>query len=146
MNDPIHEQWSQLQDKADSPDWHPDLPGGDFPLGTPYPTTDPAGSSQTWSRVFIRSGAIGGRWAYWFNRADHIAIADRIWNAGAPHFIGMLAVPYTGTVGPAWVLIDPAASPPTGAIELEPERRQGTRYERSKEVFDVSSSTTHIVP
>jgi hypothetical protein len=147
LNDPNQQNWSQAQDQADStPDWTPDLPGGDFPMSFPYTTENPAGERQIWLRVHLHGGAIGGRWAYWFHKDTHLALADRIWNAEANHFIGMLAHPFSGTKGPAWVLLTPKAVPPPQTIDVEPEKTKGPRYERSKEVFDVDSQESRELP
>lgn len=145
MNDPQEQQWSKTQDQADSPGWHPDLPGGDFPYGLAYRTSSPGGDVESWIRVQLTGGNVGGRWAYWRNKTEYTALADRLWNPAQPHFIGMLAQPYSGTKGPAWVLTHPLGEPPPSTIEIEPVAAK-VRYERSKEVYDVDSRQSHELP
>jgi hypothetical protein len=122
-------------DNPEHPEWTPDLPGGDFPYGHPYRVSNPAGEEQTWIRTHIFGGQTLGRWAY--GSPDLGALADRLFNNHAPHFIGMLEKPFTAP-GPYWILIHPQAAPPPETIFVEPEKTK-VRYERSKEVFDVNN-------
>ena len=126
----------------------PDLPAG--LIWNEQPSGRTGGVPGKWQRVDVVTGTIDGRWAYWKNWwgpdghpgiGDHPqfwAIADRLFNENAVHFIGMLAKPYTGK-GLYWVLISPKMTPPRSEVEIE--ETAGTRYERSKEVFDVETQS-----
>ena len=54
----------------------------------------------------------------------------------------MLQKPYTGS-GLYWVLILPKMTPPRPQVEIE--ETTGTRYERSKDIFDVETQQTHKI-
>ena|SRR5437667_3638713 len=116
----------------------------------------PTGDVQTWQRIEIVSGNTGGRWAYWAAwkakdgrpgigpHPELKAIADKIFNGDAAHFIGMLDIPYVrlpGQIALSWVCLSPTRSyPPPPQIEFEP--KPSIRYEKSKEVFDVDTQTS----
>ena len=132
----------ELNSELETQDSPLDLP--DLPAGIIW--TEP-GSERKWQRVEVLVGTIDGRWAYWQSWwgpdghpgiGDHPqfwAVADRLWNGEAVHYIGMLQKPYTGK-GLYWVQISPKVSPPRHQIEIE---ETTTRYERSKEIFDVET-------
>lgn len=110
---------------------------------------------RTWQRVEIISGRAGARWAYWAPWTNYEVrqpgvgphpefhvVLDTIFNASAPHFVGMLAVPYAGKLPGqphthTWVIIDPIAPPPPPVYVRE--EKQAVRYERSDEVYDVET-------
>lgn len=117
---------------------------------------------RKWKRVQVIGGAIGGRWAYWqVQHKDplHLAaekvdpntayevIADRLFNGDAWHFAGMLAIPYNGVPAAAWVLVEPRITegPKPKLTVMEP-MSDGKRYERSKEVYDVATGESELLP
>ena len=126
----------------------------DLPLGTIWSEPIGDGDRRQWQRVDVLTGTIGGRWAYWKNwygpdgrpgighHPQFWAIVDWLWNPNATHFIGMLQRPYTGS-GLYWVLISPKMTPPRPQVEIE--ETTGTRYERSKDVFDEETQSTHKI-
>lgn len=115
---------------------------------------------REWLAIEIIAGNSGGRWGYWAPWIDPAtgrygvgpnpkrqAIADAIFNGDAAHFIGMLGLPYTripGTSSTVWVLVSPRlVAPPTIRIVDE---KPATRYEKSKDVFDVDTQETRKLP
>jgi hypothetical protein len=91
-------------------------------------------------------------------------IVDRLFNGDAAHFAGMLGEPYAGKrvtdTGSAnvdsryvWILTEPrvreipaSEQPSVLRPTLEMTDKTETRYERSKEVYDVDSGRTEILP
>ena len=132
------------------------------PLTVNLPVNDAMGSvvgtefvdgNRKWLRCKVVAGNTGGRWAYWHSDSvkagggKYNVIADKIFNGDAHHFVGMLAVPYTKQVGVdclMWVLVEPRTFAP--AREWVREEPLKSRYEKSKEVYDVNTGETKILP
>lgn len=153
MNSNDIRAWENAVDKSEETLLTANLPKPeDFPAGFTAPDQGSDGVHRKWLRVDIVAGSAGARWAYWqyWNdpktkqrgigpHPEHQAIADSLFNGDAPHFIGMLGVPYVGKYGPkaAWVLIEPHVTPaPTARIF---EEKQAERYEKSREIYDVET-------
>ena len=140
------------------------------PLAANLPTTYPIGGkfvdgNRLWQRVRIVTGKAGGKWAYWVgatHRAERVqpndrfeVIVDSIFNGDAFHFVGMLAIPYTGKVlgmkdVEAWVLVEPRIKevPSMDRPRFYRDDRDtldGKRYEKSKEVYDVETKESTIL-
>lgn len=123
------------------------------------------GTQKQWLAVQVHAGNTGGRWAYWspwelkdpqgnsFHptrwgvgpHPNYKAIADRVFNGDAAHFIGMLAVPYVRRLeSTSWVLVSPRMEGPK-VIRVIVEK-PSERYEKSKEVFDVETGESKQLP
>lgn len=154
-------QWEQSLDVADSSPITANLPE-DTRIGETFvdeKCTD--GVVRIWMRVEVVAGNPGARWAYWKGWVDektkqagigpnpeHKVIADKIFNGDAPYFVGMLGMPYPGKVqgvdSTAWVLVSPKQQGPTVVHVREEKPKE--RYEKSKEVHDVETGKTTILP
>ena len=152
----VHE-WELALDTAEQ------SPFGDLPAspssGQAYSGVGTDGMQRRWVAVQILSGNAGARWAYWAPWFDpggragqgpnpaFFAIADKIFNGDAPHFIGMLAEPYVRGKDPmAWVLTDPKPVGPRIVYEVElPKPARHERYERSREVYDVETGESRML-
>ena len=139
MNDPIEHAWGAAVDSADA--GIPEFPVG-CSIGTVFET-----EGRRWLLVHVAFGVSGARWAYWKDQSLNWIIADKIFNADATHFAGMLAAPFGGGLpGRAWIMIEPKIREiPPEPITVEPQAPEA-RYERSKEVFDVATGQTEILP
>jgi len=159
-------QWEQSLDAADSSPITANLPDADNSHDGDVYVDDKCtdGIIRTWLRVRIVSGNAGARWVYWLNwtdqatrqpgigpHPDYKAVADKLFNGDANHFVGMLGVPYAGRAGgvvesSAWVLVSPKQQGEAVAYGRDQVRRGETRYEKSKEVHDVETGETRILP
>jgi hypothetical protein len=156
--------WQQASDQSDVASLTADLPT-EYPLGGKYIQEVANEPPRVWQRIDIVSGKVAGRWCYWHpwsTKNPHSGlpmpglgpnplyqgIADTIFNGDAPHFIGMLGVPYSGKVPGlsthAWVLVSPRFLPPPEIKQYEDKPRE--RYERSKEIYDVDTGLATKLP
>lgn len=149
----VHD-WERAVDAAEMSPLTANLPKEFVPGDTHHELGD-GDIHRQWLAVEILHGNSGARWAYWAPwigdngrygvgpNPKHLAIADAIFNGDAAHFIGMLGVPYAkipGTPQTVWVLVSPRlVAPPTIKIVEQPG---STRYEKSKDVFDVNTQET----
>lgn len=154
------QQWETAVDQAELSILDQDLPEGQ-PAGSIY-----THEGRKWMRVGVIRGNTGARWAYWMpwkvkddndreriingpgRHPEFLAVADKVFNGDAAHFIGMLAKPYVQLPGGKptlmWVLLEPRPSGPTVIRMREEPVRE--RYERSKEVYDVNTGETTKLP
>src|SRR5712675_1383948 len=104
-------EWSLAVDTAEMSPISSRLPQA-VNAGDVWDEEGPDGVRRKWLGVRVISGTTGGRWIYWAAwkepkvyperngigpNPDFLGIADRIFNGDAPHFVGMLAVPYVKT-------------------------------------------------
>lgn len=138
--------WEKSVDQAEQTPLTADLPK-DAPLGAKFQQPIEDGGFRIWIRVKLIAGNVGARWAYWRNASTFEAIADNIFNGDAAHFIGMLGIPFTGKIPgvdtEAWVLVSPRIVAPPEERTYEEKSRE--RYERSHEVYDVNTQTSHKI-
>lgn len=154
-------QWEQSIDVADSSPITANLPENTR-IGEEF-VDDKAsdGVVRRWLRVEVVAGNAGARWAYWLGWIDEKTrqagigphpewkvVADKIFNGDATHFLGMLGVPYPGKVAgvesTAWVLVSPKQQGPVTVHVREDKPKE--RYEKSKEVHDVETGKTTLLP
>lgn len=151
MDQQIVREWESALDTAELSPITARLPV-EFEPGDRHQESATDGTVRKWIAVKIVSGNTGGRWAYWVThvqnpREDFRAIADKIFNGDAAHFVGMLGTPYVrvpGVESKAWVLVEPRATAPVR--EWVREEKVGERYERSKDVYDVDTGKTTRLP
>lgn len=154
--------WENSIDAADSSPITANLPP-DAETGSVFTDAHCSdGVERTWVRVRIITGSVGARWAYWLNwtnpltgqpgigpHAEHKVVADRIFNGDANHFVGMLGVPFAGKMSGvesrAWVLVHPKPEGPR-VVHVQEDRLGKERYEKSKEVHDVETGVTKVLP
>lgn len=160
-------QWEQSLDAADSSPITANLPV-DAHVGDEFVDEHASdGVVRRWLRVAIVGGSVGARWAYWAawqeedkdtgkmragqgSHPEFKVVVDRIFNGDASHFVGMLGVTYAGKVtgveSTAWVLTSPKQAGPVTVYARDGERRGEVRYEKSKEVHDVETGETTLLP
>ncbi len=132
-------QWEQAVDAAEANPLTANLPG-EAPPGMEWSELSQDGLTRQWVRVTVVTGRAGGRWAYWAKKEDFTVVVDTLFNGDAHHFVGMLAIPFTPFSTHHWVLVSPkVVPPPTPRPELD---KPTTRYERSKEVYNVDTGET----
>lgn len=154
-------QWEQSIDVADSSPITANLPA-DTRIGEEFVDESASdGVVRRWLRVEVVAGNPGARWAYWLGWIDEKTkqagigphpdvkvVADKIFNGDATHFLGMLGVPYAGKVAgvesTAWVLVSPKQQGPVTVHVREEKPKE--RYEKSKEVHDVETGKTTLLP
>lgn len=156
--------WQDAVDKSELSPLTADLPAT-AALGDKFVQPNPTGDeiSRVWLYVSIVAGNVGGRWAYWAawkdvngipgigTHPEFKVVADKIFNGDAAHFVGMLGLPYVGKVpgveSNAWVLVEPKMEAPKVTHVIEDKSANGAqRYERSKEVYDVSTGESTLLP
>jgi hypothetical protein len=151
--------WQQAVDTAELSPLTQNLPK-EFTAGDIHHELGTDDIHRKWLAVEIVAGNSGSRWAYWAAWIDpktgrygvgpnprHQAIADGIFNGDAAHFIGMLGIPYAKipiVASTVWVLVSPRMTgpPPQRIVDETPK----TRYEKSKEVFDVNTQESRKLP
>lgn len=160
-------QWESAVDSAELSPITANLPA-DTQAGEMFEEDGADGVRRVWRRVVIVGGNVGSRWAYWAPwqqedeatkrmragsgpHPEYKVVADKIFNGDAAHFAGMLGVPYQGKIpgvdSLAWVLVTPRAEGPRVVHVQERDGERGReRYERSKEVHDVETGETKVLP
>ena len=90
--------------------------------------TDPEG--RVWTCCAIDYGARGGRWAYAkvIGQTWKGVVIDTRQHLNAPHFAGMLSIPWDGLSKLGWVLGKQWCQPVQEKLEQEPV--DATRFER----------------
>jgi len=160
--------WQQAVDSAeDTRDPYgiipPELPA-DTRVGQEYYYFPAGGQKRKYIKVCVVAGAAGSRWAYWRTASklaervqpnpQYEVIVDRIFNGDQWHFAGMLVREFEGMAGrsgvEAWILAEPKMREIPHELQQKPQEqymtRDGKRYEKSSEVYDVTTKESKLLP